>query len=89
MKRAFVLAVLIALGSLSITTTAQRGGAKEPMVVEVDKIKDNLFVLRGGGGNTAAFVTANGVVLVDTKNLVGGSRSSRRSRRSRTSRSRW
>jgi glyoxylase-like metal-dependent hydrolase (beta-lactamase superfamily II) len=72
MKRAFVLGVLIALGSLSITTTAQRGGANEPMVVEVDKIKDNLFVLRGGGGNTAAFVTANGVVLVDTKNSGWG-----------------
>jgi glyoxylase-like metal-dependent hydrolase (beta-lactamase superfamily II) len=38
------------------------------MVIEVDKLKDNLFVLRGGGGNTAAFVTANGVVVVDTKN---------------------
>ena len=31
-------------------------------------MKDNLYVLRGGGGNTAAFVTANGVVIVDTKN---------------------
>jgi glyoxylase-like metal-dependent hydrolase (beta-lactamase superfamily II) len=31
-------------------------------------VKDNLFVLRGGGGNTAAFVTAKGVTLVDTKN---------------------
>src|SRR5687767_14750949 len=33
----------------------------------VEKVKNNLFVLRGGGGNTAAFVTAKGVVLVDTK----------------------
>ncbi|HET9194511.1 MAG TPA: MBL fold metallo-hydrolase [Vicinamibacterales bacterium] len=33
----------------------------------VEKVKNNLFVLRGGGGNTAVFVTANGVVLVDTK----------------------
>ena len=31
-------------------------------------MKDNLFVLRGGGGNTAVFVTAKGVTLVDTKN---------------------
>ena len=30
-------------------------------------MKDNLFVLKGGGGNTAVFVTANGVVVVDTK----------------------
>jgi cyclase len=33
----------------------------------VEKVKPNLFVLRGGGGNTAAFVTGTGVVLVDTK----------------------
>ena len=39
-----------------------------PKVVEVQKVKDNLFVLTGGGGNSAAFVSADGVVLVDTKN---------------------
>ena len=33
----------------------------------VDKIKDNLYVIRGGGGNTAVFITAEGVTLVDTK----------------------
>ena len=30
-------------------------------------MKDNLWVIRGGGGNTAVFVTATGVTLVDTK----------------------
>src|SRR5205814_9231826 len=39
-----------------------------PMVVEVDKVKDNLYVLKGGGGNTAVFISANGVVVVDAKN---------------------
>ncbi len=37
-------------------------------VVEVEKLKDNLYVLKGGGGNTAVFVTAAGVVVVDAKN---------------------
>ncbi|OFW00889.1 MAG: hypothetical protein A3I61_03925 [Acidobacteria bacterium RIFCSPLOWO2_02_FULL_68_18] len=36
--------------------------------IEVEKLKDNLFVLRGGGGNTTVFVQANGVTVVDTKN---------------------
>ena len=36
-------------------------------VVEVDQLRDNLYVLRGGGGNSAAFVTSDGVVLIDTK----------------------
>ena len=39
-----------------------------PRVVEVEKLKDNLFVLRGGGGNSTVFVQTNGVTVVDTKN---------------------
>jgi glyoxylase-like metal-dependent hydrolase (beta-lactamase superfamily II) len=49
---------------------SQQGGAVQlpaPGAVEVEKVKDNLFVLTGGGGNTAVFVTAGGVVVVDTK----------------------
>jgi len=42
--------------------------ADAPKVIEVEKVKDNLFVLRGGGGNTAVFVTATGVTVVDAKN---------------------
>jgi cyclase len=76
MRRAIVLGVLIAVGALSLSLTAnqapaqQPGGAAAPRVVEVEKLKDNLFVLRGmgGGGNTAVFVQANGVTVVDTKN---------------------
>ena len=70
MKRLVVLGTLIAAGGLSITLTAFQqppAGQPDPKVIEVDKLKDNLFVLKGGGGNTAAFVTANGVVIVDTK----------------------
>jgi cyclase len=36
-------------------------------MIQVDQVRDNLYVLSGGGGNTAAFITANGVVVVDTK----------------------
>src|SRR5439155_7751352 len=39
-----------------------------PKVVDVEKLKDNLYMLKGGGGNTAVFVATNGVVVVDTKN---------------------
>ena len=39
-----------------------------PKEITVEKVKDNLFVLRGGGGNTAVFVMANGVAVVDAKN---------------------
>ena len=66
MKRALVLGVLIAVGGL-VTLKAQPD-PNAPKVVEVEKVKDNLFVLRGGGGNTAVLVMANGVAVVDSKN---------------------
>jgi len=70
MRRGIVLGVLIAGGALSLAAAAYQAPAQSaaPKVVEVEKLKDNLFMLKGGGGNTAVFVTANGVVVVDTKN---------------------
>src|SRR5438876_11049597 len=67
MKGAFVLGSLIAIGSLSLAAF-QPPPQQGPKVVEVDKVKDNLWVLKGGGGNTAVFATANGIVVVDAKN---------------------
>jgi glyoxylase-like metal-dependent hydrolase (beta-lactamase superfamily II) len=70
MRRSLVLGTLVAAGLLSAAVgAAQRGGrgAAPPMEVGVERLADNLYVLTGGGGNTAAFVTADGVVLVDTK----------------------
>jgi glyoxylase-like metal-dependent hydrolase (beta-lactamase superfamily II) len=62
-----MLGVLLALGGL-VAVKAQPPAADAPKVIEVEKVKDNLYVLRGGGGNTAVFLTANGVVVVDAKN---------------------
>ena len=73
MKRRIVLGALIVTGLFSISLAAlqqapARGGAPAPRVVEVDKLKDNLYMMRGGGGNSAVFIMANGVAVVDTKN---------------------
>lgn len=65
MRRGLVLGTLLVLGTF-VAVRAQQ--AEGPKVVEVEKVKDNLFVLRGGGGNTAVFVTASGVTVVDAKN---------------------
>lgn len=76
MKRAYVLGTLVVILLLSTSIAgfqqapAQGArGAQPPSVagLTVDKIKDNLFVIRGGGGNTAVFIMSNGVALVDTK----------------------
>lgn len=66
MRRAVVLGVLVAVGG--IVAVKAQPAANAPKVIEVEKVKDNLYVLRGGGGNTAVFVTANGVTVVDAKN---------------------
>src|SRR5438046_8557818 len=70
MKRSIVLGVLVGVGALSLVVAARQagGGQQAPKIVEVEKLKDNLFVLKGGGGNTAVFITAAGVVVVDAKN---------------------
>jgi glyoxylase-like metal-dependent hydrolase (beta-lactamase superfamily II) len=71
MNRSVVLGVLVALGAVSMTIRAAQqpaGGQPAPRVVEVEKLRDNLYLMKGGGGNSAVFITANGVVVVDTKN---------------------
>ena len=73
MKRTLVLSGLAALGALSLTVVAaQQPPAPAASAIKVQKLADNLFVLNalagGGGGNTSVFVTATGVVVVDTKN---------------------
>jgi glyoxylase-like metal-dependent hydrolase (beta-lactamase superfamily II) len=79
MKRTLTLSSLIFTGVLSIALTAAQqapggggrggglGGTPSVDALQVQKLADNLYVLGGGGGNTAAFITANGVLLVDTK----------------------
>ena len=68
MKRSVVLGTLLVIGGLSIGVSAARQGGGQTQTVQVEKLHDNLFVLRGGGGNTAVFVTADGVTVVDSKN---------------------
>jgi glyoxylase-like metal-dependent hydrolase (beta-lactamase superfamily II) len=67
MRRGIVLGILLLAGGAAMTVTAAQQPAA-PRVVEIDKLRDNLFVARGGGGNSSVFVTATGVVVVDTKN---------------------
>ena len=69
MRRLFVLGVLAATGALSLAAAAyqQPAGQAAPKVVEAEKLKDNLYVMKGGGGNSAVFITADGVTVVDTK----------------------
>lgn len=86
MNRGMVLGLLVVVGTVSAAAFQQP--ATQAKVVTVEKVKDNLFVMRGGGGNSAVFVTATGVAVVDTKNPGWASRYWTRSRPSPTSPSR-
>jgi cyclase len=67
MRRGLMMALIVGIGA-AVTQAYQP--APPPNVAQIEKVKDNLYMItgQGGGGNTAAFITANGVVLVDTKN---------------------
>jgi cyclase len=69
MRRAAVLGALVSVSALSVAVSAYQAQAPaaQARVVQVDKIKDNLYVLKGGGGNTTVYVGTAGVVVVDTK----------------------
>src|SRR5881397_2418354 len=67
MKRILVLGILALAGVLSISLIAAQQ-QQGPPVIDVEKLKDNMFVLKGGGGNTGVFIGSNGVIVVDAKN---------------------
>jgi cyclase len=46
---------------------AQGQGAAAPPPTTVDKVADDLYVVRGDGGNTSVYLTGEGIILVDTK----------------------
>src|SRR5215470_15202398 len=76
MKRSVLLGVLIVSGVLSMAVAAYQQPAAGPRVIDIQKLKDNLYVLTSStpgnaatfsGGNVAVFITDGGVTLVDDK----------------------
>jgi cyclase len=70
MKRIIALGTIVLAGALTVAVAAQQQQPPQPSVdnLTVEKVKDNLWVIRGGGGNTAVFASSKGVTVVDTKN---------------------
>ena len=79
MKRGLLLGVVVGIGALSMAVAAFQAPPAGPTpaalaATKIEKVKDNLYMITGStpgnefsGGNTAVFVTATGVVVVDTK----------------------
>jgi glyoxylase-like metal-dependent hydrolase (beta-lactamase superfamily II) len=78
MRRGLVLGTLIGVGALSLVVSGQGQGPSPDAIkaMQIEKVKDNLYVITGSGaenqaifsgGNVAVFLTDAGVTLVDTK----------------------
>jgi glyoxylase-like metal-dependent hydrolase (beta-lactamase superfamily II) len=63
-SRAGVLTAIVVVGVAAAGVAAQR---QIPPTGTIAKVRANLYVVPGAGGNTTVFVTSAGVVLVDTK----------------------
>jgi glyoxylase-like metal-dependent hydrolase (beta-lactamase superfamily II) len=78
MRRGLVLGTLIGVAALSMVVSGQAPGASAAAIkaTQIEKVKDNLYIITGSGaadtasfsgGNVAVFITDAGVTLVDTK----------------------
>src|SRR5262245_18167673 len=77
MRRYAALGAILTIGALTMTAAAYQAQAPAaPKVIDIQKVKDNLYVLTSStpgnaatfsGGNVAVFITDKGVTLVDTK----------------------
>jgi hypothetical protein len=79
-RRSMAVAIyVLALGGVSngvmgfqATSVGQLRGRQHLPVKDIQKIKESLYMVTGGAGNTAVFITERGVVLVDTKDPGSG-----------------
>src|SRR5262245_40386679 len=67
MTRTKLLAAIVVVGFAMTAVAAQQPRPRIPPTGTIKKVRDNLYVIPGAGGNTTAFVTRTGIVLVDTK----------------------
>ena len=67
MKLSLFLTGLLGAAALSMSVAAYQQ-PPQPQPLEAQKVRDNFYMLVGGGGNTGVFIGANGVTVIDTKN---------------------
>ena len=67
MTRTIALSAMLIASSIVAVIAARQSGSQFAPVGPIQKVRNNLYMVPGQGGNTAIFVTRTGVVLVDTK----------------------
>ena len=67
--RTLVMGVLLAVGAATLAAAGALQEEQRTVAIQSMGVAENLYLVSGGGGHTAALITENhGVVLVDTKN---------------------
>ena len=68
MKRITALGTVVVAALLTVAITSGTAQEQPRVTIQSMDVRENLYVISGGGGHTAALVTeSQGVVLVDTK----------------------
>lgn len=68
MKRITALGTVVVAALLTVAMTSGTAQEQPRVTIQSMDVRENLYVISGGGGHTAALVTeSQGVVLVDTK----------------------
>jgi len=65
MKRTWMAGLIVAMAVAQIVYTQTVQNAKPPGPLRLEKVKGDLYMISGEGGNVAVTVTTEGVVLVD------------------------
>jgi cyclase len=65
MNRTVLLATVVVLFLLQSTWVVYTQTAKPPGPLRIEKVKGDLYMISGEGGNVAVYVTSEGVLLVD------------------------
>src|SRR5215813_12414442 len=65
MRRTSLVQILASIFLVQSGWVVYTQNAKTPGPLRIERVKDELYLISGEGGNVAAYVTAEGVVLVD------------------------
>ena len=65
MNRIWLVRSFVAIGLLQSAWVVSTQGQKPPGPLHIEKVKGELYMISGEGGNVAVYVTSEGVVLVD------------------------
>jgi cyclase len=65
MRRPLLLCILVTIAFMHTAWVVYTQNAKPPGTLRIEKVKDDLYMISGEGGNVAVYVTSDGVILVD------------------------